>query len=154
MSDLAVQRHMPRLRTGHTTAVTIARERFYLTANGREDGSLGEVFLRWGKQGSTPAGLTDIYAVALSVGLQHGVPLVDLVHQGMGLHFVPYGATDDPDIPYVRSVTDWVARRLAIDWLPYSERAAEGIYTADELVRGQVDTTLEVFRAELSAGVG
>jgi hypothetical protein len=59
----AVQRHMPRRRAGHTTAVTIGGERFYLTANGREDGSLGEVFLQWGKQGTTGAGLMDIYAV-------------------------------------------------------------------------------------------
>jgi hypothetical protein len=136
------QRHMPRRRTGMTTAVTIGGEggeRFYLTANGREDGNLGEVFISWGKQGQTQAGLMDIYAVALSVGLQHGVPLLELVHQGLNLYFVPNGHTDDPDIPRVRSVVDWVARRLAIDWLPYEVRAREGIFTVDERVTAAGD---------------
>jgi hypothetical protein len=111
---------MPRQRTGLTTSVTIGGETFRMTANGREDGTLGEVFISWGKQGRTKAGLMEIYAIALSVGLQHGVPLADLVHQGLDLYFVPNGHTDDPDLPRVRSVADWVARRLAIDWLPYA----------------------------------
>lgn len=175
-----VQRHMPRRRTGVTTAVTIGGERFYLTANARHDGSLGEVFLSWGKQGQTCAGLMDIYAVALSVGLQHGVPLLDLVRQGTDLYFVPNGHTDDPDLPRVRSVVDWVARRLAIDWLPFDVRAAEGILTVDErvtaagdwlaaetakipAVQAQVPSTdpaadpdevMDAFRADLATGIG
>ncbi|TDD62595.1 hypothetical protein E1293_43960 [Actinomadura darangshiensis] len=163
-----------------TTAVTIGAERFYLTANARSDGTLGEVFISWGKQGQTQAGLMDIYAVALSVGLQHGVPLLDLIRQGLDLYFVPNGHTDDPDIPRVRSVVDWVARRLAIDWLPYEVRVAEGILTVDErvtaagdwlaaetakipTVQTQVpsadpaadpDEVMVAFRAELASGIG
>ena len=139
MAETAIQRHMPRRRTGHTTSVTIGGERFYLTANGREDGTLGEVFIQWGKQGQTPAGLMDLYSIALSVALQHGVPLLDLVHQGLDLYFVPNGHTDDPQIPRARSVVDWAARRLAIDWLPYEVRAAEGIFTVDERVTAAGD---------------
>jgi ribonucleoside-diphosphate reductase alpha chain len=180
MVQTAIQRHMPRRRVGHTTSVTIGGERFYLTANGRQDGTLGEVFIQWGKQGQTSAGLMDIYAVALSVGLQHGVPLIDLVHQGMDLYFVPNGHTDDPEIPRVRSVVDWVARRLAIDWLPYQERAAAGIFTVDERVEhagdwlaaeaaklsslqaqvgsddpaADTDSLMEAFRIELANGLG
>ena len=101
---------MPQRYTGHTTAVTIGEEGFYLTANGHEDGTLGEVFIQWGNQGTTSAGLMDGYVVALSVGLQHGAPLLDLVHQGLDLYFVPNGHTDDPEIPRVHSVADWVAR--------------------------------------------
>ncbi|GLZ06292.1 hypothetical protein Acsp03_37580 [Actinomadura sp. NBRC 104412] len=171
---------MPRRRAGVTTSVTIGGERFYLTANARADGSLGEVFISWGKQGQTSAGLMDIYAVALSVGLQHGVPLLNLVHQGLDLYFVPNGHTDDPDLPRVRSVVDWVARRLAIDWLPYHVRAAEGIFTMDErvsaagdwlaaeaakipAVQAQVpsadpaadpDEVMDAFRADLASGIG
>ena len=63
------QQRMPRRRDGHTTSVTIGGERFSFTANGRADGSLGEVFIQWGKQGTTGAGLMGIYADALSVGL-------------------------------------------------------------------------------------
>jgi ribonucleoside-diphosphate reductase alpha chain len=123
---------MPRRRVGLTTAVTIGGERFYLTANGRQDGTLGEVLIQSGKQGQTQAGLMDIYAVTLSVGLQHGVPLPDLIRHGLDLYFVPNGHTDDSQIPRVRSVVDWVARRLAIDWLPYEVRATEGIFTIQE----------------------
>ena len=68
-----VQRPMPRRRGGHTTAVTIGADRFYLTANQRDDGSLGEVFIHWGKHGTSAAGLVNAYAVALSLGLQHQV---------------------------------------------------------------------------------
>jgi hypothetical protein len=64
MREAVIQRHMPRRRCGHTTSVTIGGERFYLTANGHADGTLGEVFIQWGKQGTTGAGLMDVYAVA------------------------------------------------------------------------------------------
>ena len=133
--SIPVQQHMPRRRSGHTTAVTIGGERFYLTANQREDGTLGEVFIQWGKQGTTGAGLMDIYAIALSVGLQHQVPLPDLIRPGLDLYFVPNGHTDDPEIPRVRSVIDYIARRLAIDWLPGQTRASLGIFTLTERVQ-------------------
>jgi len=131
----AVRRHMPRRRSGHTTSVTIGLERFYLTANQRDDGSLGEVFIDWGKHGTSGAGLADSYAIALSAGLAHQVPLADLVRPGIDQFFVPNGHTDDPEIPRVRSAVDYIARRLAIDWLPYPERAALGIYTLTERVQ-------------------
>ncbi len=89
MRAVAVQRHMPRRRAGHTTAVTLGGERFYITANAREDSTLGEVFIQWGKQGSSSAGLLDIYAIGWSVALQHGVPLTDLIRCNLDLYFVP-----------------------------------------------------------------
>lgn len=141
---------MPRRRTGLTTSVTIGGETLCMTANGREDGTLGEVFISCGKQGRTQAGLMDIYAIALSVGLQHGVPVIDLIRQGLDLYFVPNGHTDDPDLPRVRSVVDWAARRLAIDWLPYQVRAAEGIFTVDERVSA-ADDWLATEAAKISA---
>jgi hypothetical protein len=122
--------HMPRRRAGATTAVTIDGEDFYLTANARDDGSLGAVFLSWGKHGQTPAGLMDSYAIALSLGLRQGAPLLDLVDESRDLYFVPLGGTDDPDIPRVRSIVDWVARRLALDWLPHDVCVAAGIVAA------------------------
>jgi hypothetical protein len=134
MRDVAVQRHMPRRRNGHTTAVSIDGERFYITANAREDSTLGEVFIQWGKLGSTHAGLVDIYAIAWSVALQHGVPLAELIRCNLDLYFVPNGRTDDPDIPRARSIADYTARRLAIDWLPAEERAKLGIQTIQEKV--------------------
>lgn len=148
MRELAVQRHMPRRRNGNTTAVSIGGERFYITANAREDSTLGEVFIQWGKQGSSSAGLVDIYAIAWSVALQHGVPLAELIHCNLDLYFVPNGRTDDPEIPRARSIADYTARRLAIDWLPADERAKLGIKTIQEKMdearewMAQTDTTL------------
>ena len=131
---VVVRRPMPRRRSGHTTTVTIGAERFCLTANQRDDGRLGEVFIQWGKHGTSAAGLVSCYALAVSLGLQHRVPLADLVRPGLDQFFVPNGHTDDPEIPRVRSAVDYVARRLAIDWLPYAERAGLGVYTLTERV--------------------
>jgi hypothetical protein len=128
------QRQMPRRRSGHTTAVTIGSERFYLIANQRDDGSLCEVFIDWGKHGTSGAGLVHTYAIALSVGLRHLVPLPELIRPALGQYFAPNGRTDDPEIPRVCSAVDYFARRLAIDWLPYSDRAALGVYTLAERV--------------------
>jgi hypothetical protein len=129
-----VQQDAPRRRSGHTSAVTIGGERLFLAASSRADGTLAEVFVRWGKHGSACAGLMDAYAVGLSVGLQRGVPLTELLQPALGLSFAPAGHTDDPEIPRVRSVVDYLARRLAVDWLSYAQRAAIGVFTISELV--------------------
>src|ERR1700733_818485 len=100
---------LPRRRSGYTTAVTISAERFYLTANQRDDGSLGEVFLHWGKHGTSSAGLVSTYAIALSIGLRHRVPLAELIRPGLGQYFLPNGRTDDPEIP---SAWPWTGFRI------------------------------------------
>jgi ribonucleoside-diphosphate reductase alpha chain len=130
-----VRRPMSRRRSGRTITVTIDTERFWITANQRDDGSLGEVFIQWGTHGSSGAGLAHTYALALSLGLEHQVPLADLVRSGLDQFFVPNGHTDDPEIPRVCSAVDYIARRLAIDWLPYSDRAELGVYTLTERVQ-------------------
>jgi hypothetical protein len=132
---VGARRHMPRQRSGHTIAVTIGAERFYLTANQLDDESLGEVFIHWGKHGTSAAGLASSYAIALSLGLRHHVPLTDLIRSGLDQFFVPNGHTDDREIPRVRSAVDYIARRLAIDWLPYPERVELGVYTLTERVQ-------------------
>jgi ribonucleoside-diphosphate reductase alpha chain len=126
-----IRRQLPRRRSGHTVTVTIGTECLCLTANQRDgDGSLGEVFIHWGKHGSSTAGLVSAYAAGLSLGLQHRVPLADLLRPGLGQYFMPNGHTDDPEIPRVRSAVDYIARRL-----PYPDRAALGVYTLTERVR-------------------
>ena len=126
-----------RRRSGYTVTVTIGAERLCLTANQRQDGSLVEVFIRWGKHGTGVAGLLDTYAAALSAGLRHRIPLSVLIRPGLGLAFAPNGRTDDPEIPRVRSAADYVSRRLAIDWLPYPDRAELGVFTPAD--RGERD---------------
>ena len=133
-----IQQPLPPRRHGHVTAVSVGGEPIQLTASGRDDGCLGEVLVRCGERAPARAGLLDAYAAALSVGLEHGVPLADLLGPSLGMGFVPAGRTDDPEIPRVRSVADYVARRLAIDWLPYAQRAALGVFAASELAGGPV----------------
>ena len=104
----------------------------YLTASSYPDDGLGEVFLKMSKQGSTLAGVMDAFSVAISVGLQYGVPLETYVGKFTNMRFEPAGMTDDPDIRMAASVMDYIFRRLALDFLPYERRAELGIFTAKE----------------------
>jgi ribonucleoside-diphosphate reductase alpha chain len=117
---------------GHTTAVTIGGDHFRLTTRRGPDGALATVGISWGSHGGSADGLLRGYGAALCAGLGHGVPLADLLGPGLGLRFAPDGRTDDPEIPTTSSPVDYCCRRLAIDWLPYSERAALGVITAAE----------------------
>jgi ribonucleoside-diphosphate reductase alpha chain len=103
-----------------------------MTAGTYEDGQLGEIFLKLGKQGSTLAGVMDAFSIAVSIGLQYGVPLETYVQKFTNSRFEPAGMTDDPDIRMAQSMMDYIFRRLALDYLPGDIRSAYGIYTAAE----------------------
>jgi ribonucleoside-diphosphate reductase alpha chain len=90
------------------------------------------VFLKLGKQGSTLAGVMDAFSMAISVGLQYGIPLDSYVAKFTNMRFEPAGLTDDPDIRIASSVMDYIFRRLALDHLPYEDRAELGILSAAE----------------------
>jgi ribonucleoside-diphosphate reductase alpha chain len=107
---------MPRHRHGYTTSVTISDADFYLTANPNPDGTLGEIFIKFGKQGSTLGGLLDAVSISVSIGLQSGVPLKTFADKYINMRFEPLGTTDDPEIRTVTSVLDYVFRRLALDF--------------------------------------
>ena len=104
----------------------------YITTGAYENGKLGEIFLKLGKQGSTLAGVMDAFSIAVSIGLQYGVPLEGFVQKFTNLKFEPAGMTDDPDVRIAQSILDYVFRRLALDYLDFDERAELGIYTAAE----------------------
>jgi ribonucleoside-diphosphate reductase alpha chain len=84
------------------------------------------------KQGSTLAGVMDAFSIAISIGLQYGVPLEAFVSKYINMRFDPAGMTDDPDVRMAQSVMDYLFRRLALDNLPYERRAEFGIFTAEE----------------------
>jgi ribonucleoside-diphosphate reductase alpha chain len=90
------------------------------------------VFLKLGKQGSTLAGVMDAFSIAISVGLQYGIPLESYVAKFTNMRFEPAGMTDDPDIRIATSMMDYIFRRLALDHLPYEQRAELGILSAAE----------------------
>jgi ribonucleoside-diphosphate reductase alpha chain len=93
---------------------------------------VGEVFLKLGKQGSTLAGVMDAFSMAISVGLQYGIPLESYVAKFTNMRFDPAGMTDDPDIRIATSMMDYIFRRLALDHLTYEQRAELGILSAAE----------------------
>ncbi|SOE03728.1 vitamin B12-dependent ribonucleotide reductase [Blastococcus haudaquaticus] len=127
-----VRKRLPKKRTSVTTSFSVAGAEGYMTAGMYEDGSLGEVFLKLGKQGSTLAGVMDAFSISLSIALQHGVPLETYIQKFTNMRFEPAGMTDDPDIRIAQSVMDYIFRRLALDHLPVDKRAGLGIFTAEE----------------------
>ncbi|WP_248958835.1 vitamin B12-dependent ribonucleotide reductase [Sphaerisporangium perillae] len=126
------RRRLPNQRPSTTTRFTVGGAKGYMTASSYPDDGLGEVFLKMSKQGSTLAGVMDAFSVAISVGLQHGVPLDTFVSKFINMRFEPAGMTDDPDVRMAASVVDYIFRRLALDHLPYEERAALGVFSAAE----------------------
>ncbi|RLP10640.1 vitamin B12-dependent ribonucleotide reductase [Propionibacterium australiense] len=126
------RRRLPKSRAGRTTSFSVAGAEGYITTGAYENGKLGEIFLKLGKQGSTLAGVMDAFSIAVSIGLQYGVPLEGFVQKFTNLKFEPAGMTDDPDVRIAQSILDYVFRRLALDYLDFDERAELGIYTAAE----------------------
>lgn len=126
---------LPKSRQGRTTSFSVSGAEGYITSGAYEDGRLGEVFLKLGKQGSTLAGVMDAFSIAVSIGLQYGVPLESFVQKFTNLKFEPAGMTDDPDIRIAQSFMDYIFRRLALDYLSFDDRADLGIYTAAERAR-------------------
>ncbi|HEX8780727.1 MAG TPA: vitamin B12-dependent ribonucleotide reductase, partial [Nocardioides sp.] len=129
------RKRLPKSRQSRTTSFTVGGAEGYMISGAHEDGTLGEIFLKLGKQGSTLAGVMDAFSIAISIGLQYGVPLETYVSKYTNQRFEPAGLTDDADIRMAQSVMDYVFRRLALDYLSFDERSALGIYSAEERQR-------------------
>ena len=127
-----IRRRLPKSRPSRTTSFSVAGAEGYMTAGSYDDGTLGELFLKLGKQGSTLAGVMDAFSIAISIALQYGVPLEAFVSKFVNMRFEPAGMTDDADIRISQSIMDYIFRRLALDYLDYDKREALGIFTADE----------------------
>jgi ribonucleoside-diphosphate reductase alpha chain len=127
-----VRRRLPKRRSATVTRFSVSGAEGYMTASEYPDDGVGEVFLKLGKQGSTLAGVMDAFSVAISVGLQYGIPLESYVAKFTNMRFEPAGMTDDPDIRIASSVIDYIFRRLALDHLPYEQRAELSILSAAE----------------------
>ena len=130
---------LPKRRASQTISFAVGGAEGYLTAGTYDDGRLGELFLKFGKQGSTLAGVMDAFSIVTSVALQYGVPLETFVEKFTNMRFEPAGMTDDPDVRMAQSLMDYVFRRLALDYLDFDTRSFMGIHTADERAR-QLET--------------
>jgi ribonucleoside-diphosphate reductase alpha chain len=130
-----VRNRLPKARPATTTSFSVGGAEGYMTAGAYADGALGEVFLKLGKQGSTLAGVMDAFSIAVSIGLQYGVPLETFVEKFTNLRFEPAGMTDDADIRMAQSMMDYIFRRLALDYLSFETRSGMGLFTASERAR-------------------
>ncbi len=127
-----VREKLPRRRRSKTMSFRVADCHGYVIVGEYDDGRPGEIFLKVAKQGSTLAGIMDAFAISVSHGLQYGVPLKAFVDMYTNMRFEPAGMTDDPDIRFASSLIDYIFRRLAVEYLPYEDRAELGILTVDE----------------------
>ena len=127
-----IRKRLPKSRPSSTTSFTVGGAEGYMTAGSYPDGGLGEVFLKLGKQGSTLAGVMDAFSIAVSIGLQYGVPLETFVQKFTNVSFEPAGLTDDADIRMAKSLIDYIFRRLALDYLPAETRGYLGIQSSAE----------------------
>ena len=93
-----IRRRMPRSRQSITTSFSVGGAEGYMTSGAHENGALGEIFLKLGKQGSTLAGMMDAFSIAISISLQYGVPLETFISKFTNMKFEPAGLTDDPDV--------------------------------------------------------
>ncbi len=138
----AVKRELPRRRNSKTFEFHIADLKGFFTVGEYEDGTPGELFINVAKQGSTLSGLMDSFAISVSHGLQYGVPLKSYVKTMMGTSFAPSGITDDPDIRTASSITDYIFRRLSLEYLSFDDRLELGLASFDDMPVEAVQTSL------------
>ncbi|HEV7753171.1 MAG TPA: vitamin B12-dependent ribonucleotide reductase, partial [Baekduia sp.] len=123
---------MPRERQSITHKFNIGGHEGYITAGMYEDGQVGEIFITdVGKEGSTLRGMMNSFATAISIALQYGVPLVTLVEKFAYMRFEPEGITQNPEIPFAKSMPDYIMRWLASRFLDAEIQEELGILTAE-----------------------
>jgi ribonucleoside-diphosphate reductase alpha chain len=133
----AVRRELPRVRNSKTFSFRVADSKGFFTVGEYEDGTPGELFISTSKHGSTLRGLFDAFAISISYGLQHGVPLKNYVRTFSHMSFAPSGITDDQDIRTASSIIDYIFRRLALNYLSFDDRLELGLASIDDMPETQ-----------------
>ena len=123
---------MPDRRKGYIQKATIGDHKVYLHTGEYEDGKIGEIFIDTSKEGELVKALMNNFAIAISLGLQYGVPLDAYVRAFVGMRFEPAGITDDPELRIASSLIDYLFRRLSIEYLDAEQRAQMNIFTTGE----------------------
>jgi len=138
-----VRKKMPRERESITHKFSIAGHEGYITAGKYEDGSVGEIFLTdIGKEGSTMRGLLNAFATAISIGLQYGVPLETFVRKFSYMRFEPEGITGNPEIPFAKSMPDYIMRWLGSRFIEDTDVLEDlGILTPEVRAKRDAETT-------------
>ena len=137
LAKVGPKRHkMPRERQSITHKFSIGGHEGYITAGMYEDGTIGEIFLTdIGKEGSTLRGMMNSFATAISLALQYGVPLETLVRKFSYMRFEPEGMTSNPEIPFAKSMPDYIMRWLASRFLDTDLQEELGILTKEVRAR-------------------
>jgi ribonucleoside-diphosphate reductase alpha chain len=130
------RKRMPRERQSLTHKFSLGGHEGYITAGKYEDGTVGEIFLTdIGKEGSTLRGMMNAFATAISISLQYGVPLETLVQKFSYMRFEPEGITNNPEIPFAKSMPDYIMRWLASRFLDADAQEELGILTPEVRAR-------------------
>jgi ribonucleoside-diphosphate reductase alpha chain len=129
------RRKLPDERHAITHKFQIAGHEGYITVGMYEDGKPGEIFLVMAKEGSTISGLMDAFATSISMALQYGVPLEALVEKFSHVRFEPSGFTKNPEIPYAKSITDYIFRWLASKFLSAERQEAVGVQHSESSLK-------------------
>lgn len=122
-----VRRKLPDERVAMTHKFSVEGQEGYVTVGLYEDGKPGELFITMAKEGSTLSGVMDAFATAISLTLQYGVPLEFLVNKFSHVRFEPSGWTNNSQIPYAKSIIDYIFRWMASKFLSPEEQAAVGV---------------------------
>ncbi len=128
------RRRLPSERSAVTHRFEISGHEGYITVGLYPDGQPGEIFLKMAKEGSTVSGLMDSFATTVSVALQYGVPLRDLVNKFAHVRFEPSGFTGNQEIPIAKSLIDYIFRWLGSRFLPADEKAQLGLIDRSAMV--------------------
>jgi ribonucleoside-diphosphate reductase alpha chain len=138
-----VRKKMPKERESITHKFSIGGHEGYITAGKYEDGTVGEIFLTdIGKEGSTMRGLLNAFATSISLGLQYGVPLETFVRKFSYMRFEPEGITGNPEIPFAKSMPDYIMRWLASRFIEDTETLEElGIMTTEVRSKQEAETS-------------
>ncbi len=134
-----VRRRLPAERRALTHKFSIGGYEGYITVGMYEDGQPGEIFVVMAKEGSAISGLMDSFATAISLALQYGVPLKVLIDKFSHTRFEPSGHTGNPEVPYAKSIADYIFRWLASRFLPPEEAALAGVHVAERPVSSTVE---------------
>ena len=136
---------MPGERQSLTHKFSIGGHEGYITAGMYEDGTLGEIFLTdIGKEGSTLRGMMNAFATSISIALQYGVPLETLVRKFSYMRFDPEGITQNPEIPFAKSMPDYIMRWLASRFLDADVQEELGILTPEVRARKAAQQTFPI----------
>jgi ribonucleoside-diphosphate reductase alpha chain len=127
-----VRRKLPSERQAITHKFAIAGHEGYITVGMYEDGQPGEIFLVMAKEGSTISGLADSFATAISLALQYGVPLRVLMDKFAHVRFEPSGHTGNSEVPFAKSIVDYIFRWLASKFLPTEELSQAGVHVREK----------------------